>query len=318
MNTAPTRLRKVVITGGAGLVGQNLLVHFRSRPDIKLVAIDKHAANMDILRRLHPDVQAIEADLAEPGPWCEAMDGADCVILNQAQIGGLDADEFERNNVTATRRILDCLRALPAPPFVVHISSSVVNSQAVDFYTESKKRQEALVLASGLACTVLRPTLMFGWFDRKHLGWLARFMAKAPLFPIPGSGRYPRQPLYVGDFCRIILGCIDRAHSGKTFDISGHEFVDYVDMIRIIKTESGARTPILHIPYRLFWIMLYLYGKFDRSPPFTTRQLEALVIPESFPVIDWPRIFAVRATPFREALRETLHHPEFGGIVLRF
>ena len=45
---------------------------------------------------------------------------------------------------------------------------------------------------------------MFGWFDRKHLGWLARFMQRAPVFPIPGDGRYLRQPLYVGDLCNVI------------------------------------------------------------------------------------------------------------------
>ena len=30
---------------------------------------------------------------------------------------------------------------------------------------------------TGIPCVVLRPTLMFGWFDRKHLGWLSRFMS---------------------------------------------------------------------------------------------------------------------------------------------
>ena len=57
---------------------------------------------------------------------------------------------------------------------------------------------------------MLRPTLMFGWFDRKHLGWLARFMQRAPVFPIPGHGRYLRQPLYAGDFCDIIMACIEQ------------------------------------------------------------------------------------------------------------
>ena len=44
--------------------------------------------------------------------------------------------------------------------------------------------------------TILRPTLMFGWFDRKHLGWLARFMQKAPVFPIhvPGKPIVPEEP----------------------------------------------------------------------------------------------------------------------------
>src|SRR3546814_4955123 len=71
-------------------------------------------------------------------------------------------------------------------PYLVHVSSSVVNSQAVDFYTESKKAQEKLVVEAGIPHATLRPTLMFGWFDRKHLGWLARFMKRVPVFPIPG------------------------------------------------------------------------------------------------------------------------------------
>jgi nucleoside-diphosphate-sugar epimerase len=310
--------RKIIITGGAGLIGQNLLVQLRDQPDLQIVAIDKHAHNMQILRSLHPGVTAIEADLATPGPWQNAFRDADCVILNQAQIGGLDGSEFTRNNVDATQNILAAVRAQPRPPFIVHISSSVVNSQAVDFYTESKKAQEKMVLESGLACTVLRPTLMFGWFDRKHLGWLARFMAKVPVFPVPGHGRYPRQPLYAADFCRVIIACMTGAHAGKTFDISGQSLIDYIDIIRTLKAETGSRTLILKIPYTLFWWLLYVYGSLDRSPPFTTRQLEALVIPESFPIIDWPGIFGVRATPFAEAIHETLHHPAYSAVVLDF
>jgi uncharacterized protein YbjT (DUF2867 family) len=67
-------------------------------------------------------------------------------------------------------------------PYAVNISSSVVNSKAVDDYTETKKAQEALTAASGIKQVVLRPTLMLGWFDRKHVGWLARFMQKTPVF----------------------------------------------------------------------------------------------------------------------------------------
>ena len=101
---------------------------------------------------------------------------------------------------------------------------------------------------SGLPVVVLRPTLMFGWFDRKHLGWLARFMQKAPVFPIPGNGRYLRQPLYAGDFCDIIMACIERRPSG-TYNISGQEKIDYIDLIRAVKAATGARAPIVRIPY---------------------------------------------------------------------
>jgi uncharacterized protein YbjT (DUF2867 family) len=52
----------------------------------------------------------------------------------------------------------------------------------MDFYVRTKMDQEDLVVNSGVPCVVLRPTLMFGWFDRKHLGWLSRFMKRIPVF----------------------------------------------------------------------------------------------------------------------------------------
>ena len=79
--------------------------------------------------------------------------------------------------------------------------------------------------------------------------------------------------------------------------------IAYIDLIRLIQDIARrARPAIVHIPYRLFWLAAAAYALVDRNPPFTTKQLEALVIPEVFEVIDWPAIFGVRATPLREAL----------------
>lgn len=306
----------IVITGAAGLIGQNLIAGIADRADLQIVAIDKHPANTAVLARLHPGIEVIEADLAQPGGWTRAFRGADAVIQLHAQIGGLDGEEFEANNVRATRLVLEAMKA-EGVPYLVHVSSSVVNSKAVDFYTESKKAQERLVAESGIPHAILRPTLMYGWFDRKHLGWLARFMKKAPVFPIPGSGRYMRQPLYAGDFSDIVLACLDGRREG-TWNISGQEEIDYVDLIKAVRRASGAKTPILHIPYSLFWLLLRVYAVFDRDPPFTTKQLEALVTPDSFEVIDWPGIFNVRSTPLDEALAATFNDPRYSGVVLDF
>ncbi|MCG6205026.1 NAD-dependent epimerase/dehydratase family protein [Rhodopseudomonas sp. HC1] len=309
-------MRKIVITGAAGLVGQNLVARLKSRPDIELVGIDKHAANVALFRQVHPDVRIIEADLAEPGAWSDCFSGADTVVINQAQIGGLFGAEFEANNVTATRHILAAIER-HAVPYFVGISSSVVNSAADDFYTRSKTAQERLFDASPVPHVTLRPTLMFGWFDRKHLGWLRRFMDRAPVFPIPGDGRFDRQPLYVGDFVSIIVAAIESRKAG-TFDISGLEQISYGDLIALIHDIVKPRARIVHIPYALFWALLWLYARFDKNPPFTTGQLEALVLPETFPVIDWPTEFGVKPTALRQALTETFLDREHSQIVLAF
>ncbi len=306
---------KVVLLGGAGLVGQNLVVLLKDEGFTNLVIVDKHAANVAVVRKLHPELDVIEADMAAAGPWQNAFQGASAVVMLQAQIGGEVEEAFLRNNVESTLQAVNACKTHHVP-YIVHISSSVVNSQAVDWYTESKKAQEKVIAESGIRHVVLRPTLMFGWFDRKHLGWLSRFMKRVPVFPIPGSGRYLRQPLFVLDFCRIIRACLQQQATG-TYNITGRDRVDYIDIIRTVKRESGARAAIVHIPYSLFWILLKIYALVDKDPPFTTKQLEALVIPEEFELIPWWDIFGVPATPFPDAVRETFTG-RYADVVLEF
>ena len=260
---------RIVLFGAAGLLGQNLVVLLRQQGFANLLCIDKHKANTAILRQLHPALEVIEADLAEPGAWEAACAGADAAVMLQAQIGGEIEEAFHRNNILATERALAALQA-GGVPYLVHISSSAVNSAANDWYTETKKAQEALVDAAAIVHVVLRPTLMFGAFDRKHLGWLSRFMQTKPVFPIPGDGRYMRQPLYAADFCRIILACLQSRATGR-YNITGREKVDYVDIIHAIKRATGAHARVIHIPYWAFWALLKLYALVTPDAPFTVK-----------------------------------------------
>jgi nucleoside-diphosphate-sugar epimerase len=159
---------------------------------------------------------------------------------------------------------------------------------------------------------------MFGWFDRKHLGWLSRLMRKIPVFPIPGDGKFMRQPLYVGDFCEVIISCIEKKIPDGIFNISGHEKIDYIDMIRLIKRSISSKTIILKIPYPIFYVLLWIWAIFDKNPPFTTQQLKALVAKDEFEVINWPQIFGVDYTPFDKAIHETFNHPRYSQIILNF
>jgi nucleoside-diphosphate-sugar epimerase len=309
--------RKIVIPGGAGLVGQQLVARLRAKGYSNIIVIDKHHANLAILKKHQPEIIAVYADISQAGDWQDHFKDADTVVMLQAQIGGNDYHDFERNNVESTRLILALIKHNQIP-HLIHISSSVVESVAEDFYTRSKKAQEQLVLDSGIPCPILRPTLMFGWFDRKHLGWLSRFMAKVPLFPVPGNGRYMRQPLYSGDFCKVIISCIENPHHIGIFNISGHEKIDYIDIIREIKKATDARSLIVQLPYSVFYSLLWIWALFDKNPPFTTQQLAALVAKDEFEITDWPDQFGVSLTPFKQAIDETFNDPQYSPIVLEF
>lgn len=308
---------KIIISGAAGLVGQNLIVQLRDRGYNNLVAIDKHSSNLKVLQTLHPQILCIEADLAEYGDWKKAFEGADVVLMLQAQIGAPTIEPFIRNNITSTKNILNVIQQYTIP-YLVHISSSVVNSKANDFYTSTKKEQEKLVLDSGITQCILRPTLMFGWFDRKHLGWLSRFMEKVPFFPIPGDGKYMRQPLYEKDFSNIIISAMEKQPQNQIYNITGRDEVDYIDIIKTIKRVKGLKTPIVTIPYNLFYFLMWGFALFSKNPPFTTQQLEALVADDHFELIPWWNIFNVTSTPFEQAMYETFNDPIYSKYILEF
>lgn len=315
MNSATKRQDKIVISGAAGLVGQNLVLTLREAGYQNITAIDKQGGNLRLLQQLNPGVRCVEADLAIDGAWVREFEGAEGALVLHAQITGKTSQPFERNNIEASRLVFNAIGNAQVP-FTMHISSSVVNSVANDDYTNTKKAQEKMFLDSGLPGCVLRPTLMYGWFDPKHFGWLARFMEKAPVFPIPGHGRYMRQPLYERDFCRAILWCVENRPLGKIYDLVGNERIDYIDIIRAIRDVKGLRTPIVSIPYGLFDALLRLYALFSDKPPFTSSQLKALTAGDDFKGVDIEQTFGFRPTPFAEGIRETFCHPVYSKCVV--
>ena len=116
---------KIILPGGAGLVGQNLVARLKAKGCTNIVVLDKHRANLAILKQVQPDITAEYADLAESGDWLRHFEGAEVVVMLQVQIGGNEYQEFVRNNLDATRLILDAIKAYKVP-YLVHISSSVV------------------------------------------------------------------------------------------------------------------------------------------------------------------------------------------------
>ena len=152
-------------------------------------------------------------------------------------------------------------------------------------------------------------------------GMRAQFFS-GTYFPWPqtrrGHWNYVRQPLYAGDFSQIIIACIEKRPDSRCYNISGKAKISFIDIIRQIKAAKGSHCILLRLPYKLFYVLLTVYAMFDRDPPFTTSQLQALVIDEVFEDIDWEGMFGLTATPFESAVRETFTHPVYSKIRLKF
>jgi len=310
--------KKIIITGGAGIVGINLVKALVEKNTSNIHVIDKNHYNLNLLKKLFPSITTHHYDLSKKGKWENIFVKKSHVFMLHAQISSLNWQDFKKNTIDSTQNILIAIRKKGiSSSDIIHVSSSVVNSMADDYYVRSKKIQENLVKKFSKNILILRPTLMFGLFDRKHLGWLSRFMRKFPIFPIPGNGQYIRQPLFVEDFVKILASTLFIKKKG-ILDISGKEQITYISIIKEIKKIQKSKTLIIKIPYIFFYILLKIWALFDRNPPFTIYQLKALTIPEVFPTADWESIFNVKTTKFRIAATRTYGNNKYKDIKLRF
>src|SRR3990167_1741059 len=143
-----SRSEKIIITGAAGLVGQNLILHLQEKGYQNIIALDKQKDNLQVLKKFNTNITTVHADLAERGQWGNFFENCQIAILLHAQITGLHYENFVKNTITATENVLAAIKYYKVS-YTVHVSSSVVNSVAKDFYTISKQRQEEIVLESG-------------------------------------------------------------------------------------------------------------------------------------------------------------------------
>ena len=101
---------KVILPGGAGFVGRNLIrvmIDEGFEPET-ITVIDKNERNMEFLEKYR--VKKIMADLAENGEWMYAFKGADYIVNLAAQISSPNPDLLYRNNVLATRNVLEAAK----------------------------------------------------------------------------------------------------------------------------------------------------------------------------------------------------------------
>jgi nucleoside-diphosphate-sugar epimerase len=302
------KTKKIIVTGAAGLVGQNL-IPLLVENNYEVIAIDRNKKNLQLLQRLNPTIKYLETDVSNRGEWEKEFENSYCVIELHAQIASQQKEEFSKSNVTGVSNVIEVCKKNKIMN-LIHISSSVVISVADDEYTKTKRLGEEIVKKSGIPYMILRPTLMYGLFDSKHLGWITRFMEKIPIIPMPGSGKYIRQPLFVEDLCKIILTLIERKLKNQTWNIIGREKIYYIDVLKMIAKAKGLRRIFIPIPLFIFGFLLKLYGFIMRKPMFTKEQMKALVAGDIFEVQNWWDEFDVEYTSLEKGIWKTWHSEE--------
>mgnify|MGYP003705976295 FL=1 len=159
---------------------------------------------------------------------------------------------FERDNVLATENLLHWAERTGVKR-IVHISTpalyfdfkdqidlheQAVSSWPINLYAETKAKAEALVQASPLPSTILRPRAIYGPGDTALLPRLQRAIEAGPLPRLRG-GRAVTNITHVDDVCRAVLQSLNVPSSDGIYNIAGPEPLRLTELVeRIAKAQN--------------------------------------------------------------------------------
>jgi NADH dehydrogenase len=158
---------------------------------------------------------------------------------------------FEHGAVTYARaventRVLFAAAREAGVERIVHVSITNPEKDSSLPYFSGKAALEDDLRASGLSHAIVRPTVLFGKEDIL-INNIAFFLRRLPLFGVPGSGEYGIQPVYVDDLAGLMAD-LGQSRDDATLDAVGPETYAYIDLVRLVRDQVGARTGIVRVP----------------------------------------------------------------------
>ena len=228
----------------------------------------------------HPDrpspfgdqVKMIPYSFDDPDSLARSLEGAD-TLFNTYWIR-VDYKETTHERVVEQSRVMFAAAERAGVRRIVHISITNPTEDSHLPYFRGKALVEKALKERGLSHAILRPTLIFGREDilLNNIAWMLR---KFPLFPIPGSGEYRVQPVYVGDLAELAVG-VSAGNDDVTLDAVGPEVFSYTELVRLLMEKTGASSRLTRVSPALTLLGAKLMGLLLRDIVLTRDEIDGL------------------------------------------
>ena len=267
MASAATLPSRILITGGCGFIGRNLIPHLLRSGDRRITVLDNfsvgNAADLDGL-----PVAVIEGDIRDAAAVDAAVSGHDAIIHLAGQTGVIPSQHDPVMdcdvNVKGTLTLLEAARKFGTKRFVAASSSAPVGAVQPPMHEDLPPRPMAPYGASKLAmegyCSayfhsfgvptlVLRFSNCYGPGSVSKGSAVALFMKKildGESLIVYGDGSQTRDFIFVGDLCRAIECCLDaevqpdRPLFGETLQIATGQETTVAYLVEEIRNRSKA------------------------------------------------------------------------------
>lgn len=260
---------KILITGATGFIGRNLVGYLQDKYEIACLV--RPNSDVSILKGMH--VRIVRGDITDPYSLKDISADIDVVIhLAAVKYHYKPEEEHIRVNADGTENLLKCCKNVKH--FILCSSTAVYNP--ITPYSQTKKMSENLVKSSGLNCTILRLSPVFGVGDKTNITKVIDLIKGYPIVPLVGNGKQIIQPLYIKDAISVIDKIIFNERCfNKTYDICG-EPVTINGLVDMVAKETNSEKIKVHIPVFLLSAFLRAYKIVSSKPLITPEQISNL------------------------------------------
>ena len=291
---------RVLVTGGSGFVGANLVAKL-SADGHDIVVLTRRREHARHLLPL-PTVRVVEGDPHDPATLARWTANATAAINLVGILHEHGRKTFEQAHVEFPRALVAACRSAGVSR-ILHVSALAASPDAASAYLRSKAAGEAVIVESGLAWTVFRPSVIFGRGD-SFLNLFAKLAQMSPVIPLAcAHARF--QPVFVGDvaFC-IARALVDDGTIGQRYALCGPKVYTLAELVSYVAQTSGHPRPIVPLGPALAnlqaRVMELLPG------PLLTRDNLASMQHDSVCEHPFPREFDITPTPLEAIAPEYL------------
>ena len=146
---------------------------------------------------------------------------------------------------------------------------------------KAKGKVERLIQRSTIPHTILRTGSLFGKNDRFSEMILGLAFWSWPFVWLPDGGELPMQPLWVEDYVRCLIICMNQpSFINKTISIAGDERLHYRDFVNQMLHTKGLSRIRMRLPLRLIRPLTTLFFSWWYWPPVSRYFIDRFFAPE--------------------------------------
>ncbi len=270
--------KKVVIIGGNGFIGTNLVSSLSGGDYFVNVLVRKRERSKHLW--LLPRTDVIEYENTVSSLKTKLVDTD--IIINlvgvlQSSLGEPWGEEFDDAHVQLTKNIVGAAKSTGCNK-IIHISALGSGHNAPSMYLRSKAAGEKILHDSEFNVTILRPSVVFGSGD-KFLTMFAKMHRFLPLIPL-ASYNSLFQPIYVGDLVKIIQLCMNQnTNENKIYDCVGPEVFSLGELVELAGILSRRKKLVVPLPDFIARFQAFIMEKIPGPTLLSRDNLNSASIP---------------------------------------